>query len=285
MDELTSLRRLRPALVFTVLLTSASHTVPLLAAPLPPPSSGWQFELTPYAWAKSVEGESGGAELDLDFWDDLAKILDSAVMLSTTARHGRWSLFGSYEYNKIGVGTRSSGQFDYVLPDDGGTVPVGIDARVKIAQEQAYIDLGGAYDIAVYPTALWQVAGGVRGFDIDLRLKLREVTVSTPDGDIPVEGARRDSGDDWYTPFVGGRMLAQVGEKWRLRLRGDYGYADGDNSFWLLEALIDYRLADWAAVEIGYRHLDIDYANDSANQPYDYDVQESGPRFGLILHF
>ncbi|TGD76069.1 hypothetical protein E4634_00525 [Mangrovimicrobium sediminis] len=263
----------------------AAFTAPLHAAPLPQPTPAWQFEVTPYAWAKSVEGESGGADIDLDFWDDLADILDAAAMVSGTARYNRWTLFTSYEFNRIKAGGRTAGEFDYTVPEDGSTIPVAADARVKIDQEQTYIDVGGAYDLAVYPTALWQVAAGVRWFDIDLKLKLRDITVITPDETFESEGAFRQIGDDWYTPFVGGRLLAQVGEKWRLRMRGDYGYADSDNGFWLLEALLDYRVADWGAVEFGYRHLDIDYANDSASKPYDYDVEESGPVLGFIFRF
>jgi len=53
----------------------------------------------------------------------------------------------------------------------------------------------------------------------------------------------------------------------------------------MLQAMLDYRLNDWGAVELGYRYQNIDYDNGSNSQPYDYDMEESGPIPGFIFRF
>jgi hypothetical protein len=77
----------------------------------------------------------------------------------------------------------------------------------------------------------------------------------------------------------------QLSDHWPLRLRGDYGYYDSDNTNWMAEALVDYRFNDWGALEIGYRYQNIDYDNGSNSGPYSYDMDEYGPLIGLIVHF
>ncbi len=44
---------------------------------------------------------------------------------------------------------------------------------------------------------------------------------------------------------------------------------------WNAHAIIDYRLAKWAAILGGYRHLDYDYKNQ--NTGIKYDMSLSGP--------
>ena len=245
----------------------------------------WKFEITPYAWAKGVEGTSGGTDLDLDFWDDLADLIDSAGMISVNAEQGRWNFFYSFEYNKISDDAKIGRTLDYTIPPAGPTVPIEVGSKVKVVQKQTYMDFGAGYDLFTSDTVDFQLEAGARWFDQDLAIKLGNITVTGPGGrEITLDGGQEKVGDDWWTPFLGGRMVAQVGKHWRLRARGDYGYTDSDNSFWMLEAMLDYRLNDWGAITLGYRHLDIDFDNDSDSSPYDYDMEESGPVIGFIFH-
>jgi hypothetical protein len=67
-----------------------------------PVSSGWEFRLTPYAWAPSVNGDvtvrGHTADIDMSFWDlfdsggDSKVELDSllALMGYMEARKGPW---------------------------------------------------------------------------------------------------------------------------------------------------------------------------------------------------
>ncbi len=245
----------------------------------------WQFEITPYAWLKGVKGESGGTKVDLDFFEDILDRIDSAYAVSVSADKGRWSFFGSLEYNKISDNARLSRTIDVPLPPTGETIPVELGNRVEISLEQTYMDFGAGYDVLQSATVDLQVIGGARYFDNETAISLRGLTVTGPGGNqITLDGRRIEVGDDWWTPYLGGRMIAQVGERWRLRMRGDLGYADSDNGYWLLEALLDYRLNDWGAIQFGYRYLDIDFDNDSGSDPFDYKMEESGAIIGFIFH-
>src|SRR5262245_66000517 len=68
-----------------------------------PPPSGWQFRLTPYAWAPSVNGDvtvrGQTVDVDMPFWDifdygDSKAELDSlgALMGYVGARNGTWGI-------------------------------------------------------------------------------------------------------------------------------------------------------------------------------------------------
>ncbi len=83
---------------------------------------GWQYELTLYGWAKSIEGQSSGRDVDLNFKDDLLDMLEMAGMVSFEATYGRWLGFAAYEYTKIGV---DDDDLDVTLdiPTGGGPLP------------------------------------------------------------------------------------------------------------------------------------------------------------------
>ncbi len=246
----------------------------------------WHYELTFYAWAKSVEGTSGDVDLDLDFLDDIVDMLDGAFMASFEAEYGVVSLFGQFEWSKISDDAKISRDFDYTIPPIGPTIPVTAGAKLEAEEDQYAADIGVGYTISQTSSTRWQILGGAKWFNNDLTAKFRNVTVTGPGGgQIPLDGSKLTQDEDWWHPFVGLRVATQLTDSWRLRVRGDYGYRDSDNSSWMLEALVDWRFNDWGALEFGYRHLDIDYDNDSNSNPYTYDVEEAGPRLGLIVHF
>lgn len=246
----------------------------------------WHYELTLYAWAKSVDGTSGDLDLDLNFLDDILDMLDGAFMTSFEAEYGVVSLFGQFEWSKISDGAKISRDFDYTIPPIGPTVPVTAGAKVEVEEDQYAAEIGAGYTLSESASTRWQILGGAKWFNNDLTGKFKNVTVTGPGGNqFPLDGAKVNSDEDWWHPFLGLRVATRLTDSWRLRLRGDYGYRESDNSSWMLEALVDWRFNDWGAMEFGYRHLDIDYDNGSNSSPYSYDVEESGPRIGLIVHF
>ncbi len=246
---------------------------------------GWHYELTVYAWAKSIDGTSGDVDLDLDFLDDIWDMLDGAFMTSFEAEYGVVSLFGQFEWAKISGDARIGRDFDYTIPPIGPTVPVNVGAKVEAEEDQYAAEIGAGYTVAETPSTRWQILGGAKWFNNDLSGKLKDVTVTGPGGgEFPLDGAKISQDEDWWHPFVGLRVATQLTDSWRLRVRGDYGYLESDNTSWMLEALVDWRFNDWGALEFGYRHLDIDYESGSNSSPYSYDVEESGPRLGLIVH-
>jgi len=249
-------------------------------------SEGWQYELTFYAWAKSIDGTSGDVDLDLNFLDDIWDMLDGAFMTSFEAEYGVVSLFGQFEWASISDDGKISRDFDYTVPPIGPTLPITAGAKVEVEEDQYAAEIGAGYTISESPSTRWQILGGAKWFNNDLTAKLKNVTVTGPGGmEFPLDGRKITSDEDWWHPFVGLRVATHLTDSWRLRVRGDYGYLESDNTSWMLEALVDWRFNDWGALEFGYRHLDIDYESGSNSSPYSYDVEETGPRVGLIVHF
>src|SRR5512146_2601570 len=84
----------------------STYVTPLTEAP------GWQFRVTPYAWAPSVTGDvtvrGQTADIDMSFWGLFASgssgaQLDSlaALMGYLEARKGPWSIYGDVVWGKF----------------------------------------------------------------------------------------------------------------------------------------------------------------------------------------
>lgn len=247
---------------------------------------GWDYEWTIYGWLKGVKGESNGTELDLDFWDDIVDRLEGAFMTSFEAERGLLTLFAQYEYSKIAADGKLTRERDIILPGLGLPATVSAAADVEVEDKQHTFELGAGYTLSETRHSRWQILGGAKYFDYSLVAELKNVTVTVPGiGDVFLGGRKTRSEDTWWHPFLGGAYTRHLSDSWRLRLRGDYGRLDADNTSWMAEALLDWRFNDWGALEIGYRHLEIDYDNGSNSDSYTYDIEESGPRVGLIVHF
>jgi hypothetical protein len=81
-------------------------------APVAATPSGWQFRVTPYAWAPSVNGDvtvrGQTADIDMSFWDlfdsgSSGAQLDSlaALMGYVEARKGPWGIYGDVVWGKF----------------------------------------------------------------------------------------------------------------------------------------------------------------------------------------
>jgi hypothetical protein len=248
-------------------------------------TDGWHYEATVYAWAKSIKGTSGDVDIDLDFLDDIADLLQGAFMLSLEAEKGDWSLFGALEYSDIGDSARIERSFDFTVPPDGPTVPIGIGTRGEFSEEEYLADLGVGWAFSDNDTTRWNLLGGVKWFKYETEFKFSRGTITGPGGgEIPLDNRKIKADEDWWHPFVGISVRSQLGDAWRLRARADYGYEESDNTSWMIEAMADWRFNNWGALEFGYRYLDIDYDSGGSN-PYLYDVEQKGPVVGLIIHF
>ena len=102
-------RSLALLLAFGVVSSGAAYATEPLPSDayqqLTPASSDWEFRVTPYAWAPSVNGEvtvrGHTADIDMSFWDlfdsgDSGVELDSllALMGYVEARKGPWGIYG-----------------------------------------------------------------------------------------------------------------------------------------------------------------------------------------------
>ncbi len=245
----------------------------------------WDYEFSFYAWAKGIEGTSGDAEIDLDFQDDILDRIDSAFAGSLQAQRGSWTLYGALEYSDISDNARIEREFDFTVPPDGPDATITAGTRGELSLEELLVDAAVGWAFAENDSMRWELLGGAKLFDYETTFEFGDTAVTGPGGgQIPLKNRKRVIQEDWWHPFVGIALRAQLGDAWRLRARTDYGYEDSDNNSWLVEAALDWRFNDWGALTLGYTYLDIDY-DSGGRQPYIYDVEQQGPSLGVIVNF
>src|SRR3954471_4821704 len=95
-----------------LVLLAGLHPVAAQAQTRPQAEPGWEFAVTPYLWAPSIDGKlrygvppnSGGtssADVKIDSVN-LLESLDAAAMIAAEARHGRFSVLADYIYLSLG---------------------------------------------------------------------------------------------------------------------------------------------------------------------------------------
>jgi len=211
-------------------------------------SDEWQFQVAPlYLWAVSVDGTMNlRGRLDQDFAVDFADAfsnLETAFTVHFEASKGRWGILADVMYLDLG------GSQDISTP--GGTADIGFTNLI--------LEGAAGYSFAEH---LWVIAG-VRYFELDSDIRFQL--------DIAPEIEVTES---WTDLFAGLLWRPKLGERWTFSGRFDIG-AGGSDLVWNAHAIIDYRLAKWAAILAGYRHLDYDYK--SQNSGIEVDMSMSGP--------
>jgi hypothetical protein len=257
---------------------------------------GWHFETTIYGWAKSLDGESDGRGVDLNFKDDILDVLTGAFFITFEAERDNLLLFANYEYTKLeldrDLDTTISVPFDPpgFLPPT--TIDVDASASTDVSDVQHMFELGAGWRVLNNDGFDVWLHGGVRYFDYTLDIDIDNITVAPPPGlsePINVPGRSISSGDEWFQPFVGARFSKQFLESWRLRGRVDFGInpftSDESNQSWTTELLVDWRFSHWGSVMFGYRYEIMDYDNGSSSEPFSWDMDEKGPIIGLSLFF
>ena len=202
-----------------------------------PASSGWEFRVTPYAWAPSVNGDvtvrGNTVDIDMSFWDlfdsgDSKVELDSllALMGYVEARKGPWGIYGDVVWGKFDFS-------DGVVTQRNPIANLKVSARANagLGYEITMAESGLTYEVARWAGARSSTAldllGGARYWNQDLNLSLA-VDASVDLGKLGLErsGSRAvaHSGTlEWVDPFVGCRVATRTGARkgaaipWRHR--------------------------------------------------------------------
>jgi len=272
------------------------NPAPTLSSP-----SGWQFRVTPYAWAPSVNGDvtvrGRTVDIDMSFWDlfdsgDSKVELDSllALMGYVEARKGPWGIYGDVVW----------GNFDF----SGGAVKqrnpiadLNVSARAKagLGYEITMAEGGLTYEVANWggATAL-DLLGGARYWNQDLDLSLA-VDTSVDLGKLGLErsGSRAvaKSGTlEWVDPFVGLRVRHELAPGRELQFLGDIGgFGVGSDLTWQLFAGYSFDFSIWRSTLlhglVGYRALAVDYTQDSGTNKNNLDLILHGPVVGLSFRW
>lgn len=203
---------------------------------------GWEVFLTPYFWASGLEGEVGSrgrsTEVDLGF-GDIVKDLDGALMLPIELRKGRWGLLSELILIK--------------LSNQSGT-PGPLFGSVELGADETLVQLLPLYRIVPQgPVALDVLAGG--------RLWHMSAELEFTPGVLP--GIVIDATERWIDPIIGVRTSADVGRWWRVHGYADIGgFGVGSDLTWQLLGTIGYQVGKGTVLRLGYRHLDVDFANE-----------------------
>ncbi len=256
-----------PLLVITAatsILTTASlqageadHVI--LTQEIPPAADdGWEYTLSPYAWAASLSGSVGlgpvVSDVDLSFGDILDN-LEIGAMLHFEARKGRWAFLFDGFWMKLDADAETPGPLF-----SGANIEV---EELRLAGLVSYRAIEG-------PTTL-DLLAGVSYFSIDTDIELLPGSL---------EGRSINPSEDWVDPVIGFHLRHKMSERWFTMLRGEIGGFDvGSDLTWQVMAGAGYRTGESSEVFLGYRHLDIDYSDNN----FTYDTETSG--FLLGMHF
>ncbi len=215
----------------------------------------WEFSLAPYLWAVGLDGDitvKGVTQaVDIDF-DELFDEVEYAMQFHFEAKKGNWSFIVDPTIIKV--------------DSEQKTGPINVDIEMDYVITEALV----GYRIA----PKWDILGGIRYWLMDV-----EIDIQGPPPSI-------DEDEDWVDLIVGARYFADISEKWSFRGRADIGGFDigeSADSTWNVSALFwrDYGRKGNKQFVVGYRILDVDFDNDRGANRFRFDIEQSGPVFGL----
>ncbi|MFO0932951.1 MAG: hypothetical protein U1E39_09605 [Planctomycetota bacterium] len=229
------------------------------------------FSLTIGAWIWGVEGTVGdnGRKIDVDSdWTDTLDMIDKiefAADVRARLKTGRWSFTLEVDGAKIA----DSAEFhDGLFAVDG-------EMSLWTLQGQVGYNLaGGNLSCSpCSPVGCLEAYVGARAWWVDLEVD--GVGTAAP-------GARIDSSKSWVDPIVGLRGDLSFGGRWFAVVEADVGgFGVGSDFSWHVMAALGFKFNDHVAVELGWKHLDVDYEDGA----YVFDVALSGPFLAFTFTF
>jgi opacity protein-like surface antigen len=220
----------------------------------------------------TLRGRTGSVDVG---FSDILDHLDIGLMGRVEAWKGKWGLIFDGLYMDLGA--------EFSTPR--GLVSTDIDIK-----QQMY-DFGIGHRLLETPVGKdgnqklsFDLLGGARYVRLEGEVDIR---INGPLADI-VSGRKFSRAEEWFEPFVGGRLRWDLNDKLAAGVRTDFGGFDigeGSNLTWNLLAGIDYKLSKNIGLAAGYRILDMDFDSGSGSNRVGLDAQFRGPIFGLRVLF
>jgi hypothetical protein len=235
----------------------------------------WRVTLSVGGWLFGQDGHATvrgrRTDVDLSPADSLDALFDygeGVFQGRLRASYGRWTFRAAGSTLTLGDGAEFS----------EGPVS-GIDAELGLDLFQADVGyllgksiVGGSCDCP--STLSYDVFAGFRYFNVDAAIEARGVLAK-------VSGSK-----DFFDPIIGARATLNLGNRWSIDLEGDLGgFGVGSDLSWSLRAGVRYQVARWFSAEVGYKLLDIDYAEGAGANRFEWDMLLSGPYLALNFHF
>lgn len=235
----------------------------LILMPLVSTADETEWLVAPYAWLSDVTLDQSSGPGGSISASDLLDKSDAVGMIRVEAARNRWGLTLDYVFLSV-----SDGVF---LPSP--PLPVSLDVIVDL--DTSIVELGGFYR----PSGNYSGVNYLFGIR---NINTEETLLLTPGGGGPTQ--RFDSDETFTDVYAGVRYLHRFDDKWDLALRGDLSFGDSEGTLNLL-ASVGYRFNSTFALNLGYRHLAIEFEDSSSGVSETIDIEMSGPLLGFLFRF
>jgi hypothetical protein len=240
----------------------------LLAAPVHAETETgdrWHFQIATYGWLSGQKGTLAtqpglpAADVDIDFYDDIAGNINSAFSLIGEVRKGRLGVVADVNYSDI---------------EDDEATPGPLFSALTSRTKTWIASMAGFYRLIEQDRAFLDGMAGLRYWSVDSSLKLGA-------GILP---AREISNkEEWVDPIIGlkGRMPLGASKFFISGALVFGGFGVGSDFMWDGLLNLGYQWTAMFSTTIGYRYLDVDYDEDD----FLYDVYQDGLVLGLSWRF
>lgn len=237
-------------------------------------TNDWKLLASPFLWGASLKGdlELAGHKPSVDIpFSKLINDVDSIFMGNIELTNSQYGFF----IDAINVNTSSN---THVMAQK-------IDYKI----DQTSIAFGAFYRAFSYKF------GGNNAFDeakrisIDPTIGLRWTKLKAEVEAKPF-GLASSKKTEWFDPFIGLRLSADLTDKWNLSALNQIGGLNNNNKkTYNHEVYLGYRthiLDKPTIIRLGYRSLSQRYTTtDFTGHRFNYDIRQSGPVVGITVRF
>jgi hypothetical protein len=225
----------------------------------------WHFQLGTYGWMSGQKGTLAtlpglpAADVDIDFYDDIAGNINGAFSLIGEVRKGKVGVVADVNYSDI---------------EDDEATPGPLFSTLTSQTKTWIASMAGFYRFFEQDRAFLDGVAGLRYWSVDSSLKLGA-------GILPArEIANRE---EWVDPIIGLKGLVPLGAS-KFFVSGFLvlgGLGVGSDFMWDGLLNLGYQWTAMFSTTVGYRYLNVDYDEDD----FVYDVYQDGLVFGLSWRF
>ncbi|MEN3931168.1 hypothetical protein WJT86_08875 [Microvirga sp. W0021] len=232
----------------------------------------WNLIISPYVWAASLNGNAALAgrysHVDIPF-SDVIHHLDYALMGNVELTNSQWGVYGDFQHVQT---SQKEKVYQQTLGLRVTTTNIAFGAYYRIFEQPLGGDtvFGRPRRIAIEPTA------GVRWTKLNVHAKA-----------IGLQTVKRA---DWFDPFVGLRISADLTDRWNLFVSGNVGgFGAGSDISYDVQAYLGYRtfiFGQPTILRMGYRWLYQDYESDDfTGNKFRWKINQHGPAIGFSMRF
>ncbi len=231
----------------------------------------WRVIFSPYVWGASLTGNAGlmgrSTSVDVPF-KDILNNLDMSFMGNIEITNGTYGAYFDGQYTKT---SQKEDVLDRQLGLDitSTTLTGGVFYRIYQHDLDGLTYYGRQRVFAIEPTA------GIRWTQIKAKLNVDPFTESRQ--------------ANWTDPFIGTRVLYDIGERWNISAEADIGgFGAGTKLSANGQIYLGYRTRVFnlpTIWRVGYRALYQDYHDDDSREKFKYDVTQHGPVVGWSVQF